>query len=94
MYITKQYDGNRNIGGKEVTIFYCKNNLEHEDTLFLSKESSDNIIMNSGYYEANISGTNKTFHKSKNEPSDEELLFQFKVYMNSPLNKLKSIFDF
>jgi hypothetical protein len=68
MYITKQYDGNRNINGTEITIFYCENNAEHEDELVLGRESTEQITKHSGYYEANISGTNKAFHKSKNEP--------------------------
>jgi hypothetical protein len=52
----------------------------------------ESISESSGHYEANISGKDKIFHRSKGEPSDEELEFHLKNYLNSPLNKIGLFF--
>lgn len=94
MYETKQYAGSKTIAGIEITLFYSQKNAEHEDQLVYGKDRCDSVIEQSGYYEAHISGKGKVFHKSKNEPSDEELEFHLKNYLSSPLNKILSVFGF
>lgn len=85
MESVKEYYDSIEINGRKITIYRCHstppasvygNEMDFEtqfDSSRKRKEASNEI-----YFEAYVSGENKTFYRSKTEPTEEELMFQLK----------------